>query len=175
MTVQFRGVIPPVVTPFRDDLTVDTDSLRRQVDRLIDAGVDGLFALGSSAEAAFLTRDNRRAVVSTIVDQAAGRVPVTAGVIDMTTPLVAEHVTDAVESGAQGLVATAPFYVRTHRTEIAERFRRIHDMAPTCRCWPTTFPSASTSSSTPRCSSSWPRKACSPGSRTPGAWTPPPA
>lgn len=130
MTVQFRGVIPPVVTPFRDDLTVDTDSLRRQVDRLIDAGVDGLFALGSSAEAAFLTRDNRRAVVSTIVDQAAGRVPVTAGVIDMTTPLVAEHVADAVDSGVQGLVATAPFYVRTHRTEIAEHFRRIHDMAP---------------------------------------------
>lgn len=117
MTVQFRGVIPPVVTPFHDDYTVDTDSLRRQVDRLIDAGVDGLFALGSSAEAAFLTRDNRRTVVSTIVDQADGRVPVTAGVIDMAPelPLLAYNipvcvhvVLDApllIELAAEGVLA----------------------------------------------------------------------
>ncbi|MDO5512490.1 dihydrodipicolinate synthase family protein [Corynebacterium sp.] len=130
MTTTFRGVIPPVLTPFREDYSIDTDALRRLVDRLIDAGVDGLFALGSSAEMAFLTRANRRIVVSTIVDQAAGRVPVIAGVIDMTTPLVAEHVADAIDSGAHGLVATAPFYVRTHRTEIIEHFRRIHEMAP---------------------------------------------
>ncbi|HJD79686.1 MAG TPA: dihydrodipicolinate synthase family protein [Corynebacterium pollutisoli] len=130
MTATFRGVIPPVLTPFREDHSVDTDALRRLVDRLVDAGVDGLFALGSSAEMAFLTRDQRRTVVSTIVAQAAGRVPVIAGVIDMTTPLVAEHVADAVAAGAQGLVATAPFYVRTHRTEIIEHFRRIHEMAP---------------------------------------------
>lgn len=130
MTATFRGVIPPVLTPFNADFSVDTESLRRLVDRLIDGGVDGLFALGSSAEMAFLTRENRRVAVSTIVDQAAGRVPVIAGVIDMTTPRVAEHVADAIDSGAQGLVATAPFYVRTHRNEVIEHFRLIHEMAP---------------------------------------------
>ncbi len=126
----FTGVIPPVVTPFNEDGSVDTATLRVLVDHLIDGGVDGLFALGSSSEAVFLTRDARRTVVSTIVDQAAGRVPVTVGVIDTTFPRVLEHVTDALESGAQGLVATAPFYVRISLPEIEEHFTRIHEAAP---------------------------------------------
>ncbi|UDL75521.1 dihydrodipicolinate synthase family protein [Corynebacterium uberis] len=126
----FRGVIPPVLTPLTESGQVDTDTLAHHVERLIAAGVDGLFALGSSAEAAFLTRSQRREVTTTIVTAAAGRVPVTVGVIDTTTPRVLEHVADAIECGAQGLVATAPFYVRTHRNEIARHFRLIHAAAP---------------------------------------------
>lgn len=129
-TPSFTGVIPPVLTPLHEDGTIDTDTLRTLVDYLIDGGVDGLFALGSSGEAAFLTRDQRRLVTRTIIDQTANRVPVTVGVIDTTTPRVLEHVADALELGAQGLVATAPFYTRTHATEIEEHFTRIHEAAP---------------------------------------------
>ena len=126
----YTGVIPPVVTPFNEDFSIDRESLATQVRRMIDAGVDGLFALGSSAEVAFLTRENRRAVIETIVKAADGKVPVLVGVIDTTTLRVAEHVADAVELGASGLVATAPFYVRTHPNEILNHFRLIHEMAP---------------------------------------------
>lgn len=126
----FTGVVPPVLTPFTDDFEVDTATLRKQVDRLIAAGVDALFALGSSAETVFLTREQRKLVIETIVDRAAGRVPVTAGVIDTTLPRVLQLVADAKEAGAQGLVATAPFYVRTHDNEIRDHFRRIHEAAP---------------------------------------------
>ncbi|APT92244.1 glucose dehydrogenase [Corynebacterium phocae] len=129
-TTPFHGVIPPVLTPFNSDGTLDTDSLRKQVERLIEAGVDGLFALGSSAEVAFLTREVRRKALETIIDQNAGRLPVVAGVIDMTTPRVLQHVEDAKALGADALVATAPFYVRTHLTEIEDHFRAIHDAAP---------------------------------------------
>ena len=93
----YTGVIPPVVTPFNEDFSIDRESLATQVRRMIDAGVDGLFALGSSAEVAFLTRENRRAVIETIVKAADGKVPVLVGVIDTTTLRVAEHVADAVE------------------------------------------------------------------------------
>ncbi|PRQ12608.1 dihydrodipicolinate synthase family protein [Corynebacterium sp. 13CS0277] len=126
----YTGVIPPVLTPFTADYTVDTATLAAQAERMIAAGVDGLFVLGSSAEVVFLTREQRRQVIETVVTAAAGRVPVIAGVIDTTTPRVAEHVADAVELGASGLVATAPFYVRTHTNEIATHFRAIHAMAP---------------------------------------------
>lgn len=126
----FAGVIPPVVCPLNDDYSVDHESLARHVERLIANGVDGLFALGSSSEVVFLTRDNRREFLKTVVATAAGRVPIIAGVIDTTTLRVAEHVADALEIGVQGLVATAPFYTRTHPNEIAEHFRRIHALAP---------------------------------------------
>lgn len=133
MTTQhsfIHGVIPPLVTPFTENYDIDVDALAAQTRRLIDAGVDGLFALGSSAEAAFLTRDNRKAVVQTVVKVAAEAdrdVPVFVGVIDMTTPRVLEHVSDAIAAGAQGIVATAPFYVRTHVNEIARHFRMLHE------------------------------------------------
>lgn len=127
-----HGVVPPLVTPFTENYDIDVDALAAQSRRLIDAGVDGLFALGSSGETAFLTRTQRKTVVETVVAaaKAADRdVPVYVGVIDMTTPRVLEHVEDAIAAGARGIVATAPFYVRTHVNEIARHFRLLHQAA----------------------------------------------
>ncbi len=120
-----RGVIPPVCTPFLPGFDIDRVSLARLVHHLLDAGVDGIFALGSTSEVAFLPDAQRRAVVETIVEETNGAVPVVAGVIDMTTLRVAEHVRAALDAGADGIVATAPFYTRTHPAEIAVHFREI--------------------------------------------------
>jgi 4-hydroxy-tetrahydrodipicolinate synthase len=121
------GVIPPVCTPLTDDREVDGDSLRRLLDHLVDGGVDGLFLLGSSSEAAFLTDDQRDEVLRIAVPHVAGRVPVIAGVIDMTTPRVLQHVRRALDAGVGGVVATAPFYTRTHVAEIEVHFSRIKE------------------------------------------------
>lgn len=133
MSAPISGVVPPLVTPFTEDFQIDTDALHRQATRLIDAGVHGLFVLGSSAEAAFLTREQRQVVVRTVAQAVRDRqadLPVIAGVIDMTTPRVLQHVDDALTNGATALVATAPFYVRTHPNEIARHFRLLHEAAP---------------------------------------------
>ncbi|MFI1963032.1 dihydrodipicolinate synthase family protein [Streptomyces pathocidini] len=119
------GVVPPLCTPLTPGGDVDTDSLRTLCERLIGSGVDALFALGSSGETAYLADAQRRTVLRTAVEAAAGRVPVLAGVIDMTTARVLDHARVAAESGADALVATAPFYTRTHPVEIADHFRRI--------------------------------------------------
>ncbi|WP_106399527.1 dihydrodipicolinate synthase family protein [Actinocorallia populi] len=119
------GVIPPVCTPLTADFEVDVPSLERLVDFLVDNGVDGLFALGSTSEVAFLPDAQRRTALETVVRRAAGRVPVIAGIIDMTTLRVIEHAKTAAEAGVDALVATAPFYTRTHPVEIEDHFRRI--------------------------------------------------
>ncbi|MDO5031113.1 dihydrodipicolinate synthase family protein [Corynebacterium sp.] len=129
-TELLHGVVPPLLTPLNSDYSVDTETLAKHTERLIKAGVHGLFVLGSSGEVAFLTREQRKQVISTVMEQAAGRLPVIAGVIDMTTPRVIEHSEDAVALGVDGLVATAPFYVRTHPVEIEEHFRLLHKAAP---------------------------------------------
>src|SRR6476660_8545576 len=100
------GVIPPVCTPLTPEREVDTGSLTRLVDHLLEGGVDGLFILGSSSEVAFLPAGHRRTVLATVLGHVAGQVPVLAGVIDMTAPRVVDHVRVAVEAGADGLVAT---------------------------------------------------------------------
>ncbi|WP_448320074.1 dihydrodipicolinate synthase family protein [Streptomyces sp. CO7] len=124
-----RGVVPPVCTPLDASGEVDTASLARLVEHLVAGGVHGLFALGSSSEVAFLTDRQRAVALETVVEAAAGRVPVLAGVIDMTTPRVLVHAEAAREAGADALVATAPFYARTHPREIALHFRTVRERA----------------------------------------------
>ncbi|WP_055489933.1 dihydrodipicolinate synthase family protein [Streptomyces sp. TP-A0356] len=124
------GVVPPVCTPLTPEREVDVPSLTRLVDHLVAAGVDALFVLGSSSEAAFLTDRQRLLVVETVVAHAAGRVPVLAGAIDMTTPRVLDHVAYTTGAGADAVVVTAPFYARTHPAEIARHYRLIAERSP---------------------------------------------
>ncbi|MET9829345.1 dihydrodipicolinate synthase family protein [Streptomyces sp. NPDC006385] len=119
------GVVPPVCTPLTPDREVDVPSLLRLVDHLVDGGVHALFVLGSSSEAAFLTDRQRRVVVEAVSGHVGGRLPVLAGVIDMTTPRVLEHVREVTGAGADAVVATAPFYARTHPAEIARHYRLV--------------------------------------------------
>ena len=123
-----RGVIPPVCTPFTADYEVDEKSLRRLINYLLDGGVTGLFVLGSTSEVAYLSDKRRADVIRIAIDETAGRVPVVAGAIDMTTLRVNEHVRAAVAAGIDGIVSTGPFYARTHPEEIALHFRLVKEV-----------------------------------------------
>ncbi|WP_369389065.1 dihydrodipicolinate synthase family protein [Streptomyces sp. CG1] len=119
------GVVPPVCTPLTPEREVDVRSLLRLVDHLVEGGAHGLFVLGSSSEAAFLTDRQRRQVVEAVTAHVGGQLPVLAGAIDMTTPRVLDHVAAVTAAGAEAVVVTAPFYARTHRAEIVHHYRRI--------------------------------------------------
>ncbi|MFD7988950.1 dihydrodipicolinate synthase family protein [Kitasatospora indigofera] len=121
----YTGVIPPVVTPLTADGEIDQTSLERLVGFLLEGGVSGLFALGSSSETAYLTEDRRSRVLEIIVGANAGQVPVIAGAIETTTDRVIERAEISRKLGADAVVATAPFYTRTHPTEIDRHFRLI--------------------------------------------------
>ncbi|MEV6103576.1 dihydrodipicolinate synthase family protein [Streptomyces sp. NPDC051940] len=127
MTLPSRltGVVPPVCTPLTPDYEVDTASLIRLVDHLVEGGSDGLFILGSTSEVAYLPDRQRRTVIDTVVGHVAGQLPVLAGVIDMTTLRVVEHARTALAGGVDALVVTAPFYTRTHPAEVARHFREV--------------------------------------------------
>jgi len=119
------GVVPPLVTPLTPEGELDVPSLERLVARLLDAGVDGIFALGSSGEVAFFEDRMRAKVLDAVTAVVAGAVPVIAGVIDMQTRRVLEHVRAAEAAGVQAVVATAPFYAITGPDEIRAHFRAI--------------------------------------------------
>ena len=119
------GVIPPVVTPLDADRRLDVPSFERVLERLVAAGVDGVFVLGSTSEVAFCTDAMRRQVLAEAVRIVAGRVPVLAGVIDTQTDRVLEHVATAERAGVNGVVATAPFYAVTPAAQVRRHFELL--------------------------------------------------
>lgn len=125
--MKFQGIIPPVVTPLTDDHELDVVSYERLLNRMIDAGVAGLFILGSSSEVVFSTDQRRREIIEAALRIVDGRVPVMVGAIDMTTPRVIEHIKVAEELGADAIVATAPFYAIIGQKEVERHFRLLHE------------------------------------------------
>jgi 4-hydroxy-tetrahydrodipicolinate synthase len=127
LPIEFGGIIPPLCTPMTTSFEVDVPSLRRLIAFQLESGVQGVFVLGSTGETAFLTDAQRATVVQVTVEAVAGRVPVLAGCIDMTTARVLEHAHAAKAAGVDALVLTAPFYTRTSQPEIIEHFRIVHE------------------------------------------------
>jgi len=122
---RLSGVVPPLATPLSPDYEIDIPSLERLIDHVLDARVSGVFVLGSTGEGSQLTDAQRRTAIEAAVRHVGGQVPVLAGVIDMSTARVAGHIKDAAKLGADGLVATAPFYAATHPAEIDRHFRAL--------------------------------------------------
>ena len=123
----FRGIVPPVITPMHADGSTDFESLDRLVDHLIDGGMHGLFILGSSGQVAYLTDAERDAVTRRVGERTAGRVPVLVGTPDLTARRVAEQAQRAVAAGADAVVVTAPLYALNDAAEIERHFRLIAD------------------------------------------------
>lgn len=128
MTVPvFSGVIPPLLTPRTADGALDLPSLRRLIDHLIDSGVDGIFALGSSSEVLYLTNEERETVLTTCVDTIAGRVPLIVGINDMTTARVIDEAKRLLTIGGEAIVVTSQFYAIDNAFEEEHHFRAIAD------------------------------------------------
>jgi 4-hydroxy-tetrahydrodipicolinate synthase len=112
-------------TPLAKDGSVDRDCARSLVDFLIEGGIDGLLALGTSGEFALLTREERRAVLDVVVDRVNGRVPVYAGVSDPSSENVVRLSADAKDAGVDGAIAIPPIYYTTTNDGLYKHFRSI--------------------------------------------------
>ncbi|MFD1213015.1 dihydrodipicolinate synthase family protein [Arthrobacter sp. GCM10027362] len=109
--IQLRGILAAVTTPFTaDGSALDEAALRRQADRLIDAGIHGLVPTGTTGEFTSLTDQEYRRVIELYVEAAAGRVPVVAGIGSMTTDGAVSLARHAESVGADALMVVPPFY-----------------------------------------------------------------
>lgn len=125
MSTPLHGVVPPLLTPLTPEGELDLPSLERLVAHLLEGGVHGIFALGSSGEVAQLDDATRARVLEAVSGFVAGQVPILAGVIDMQTERVIQHIKVAEKYGMDGVVATAPFYSVTGPEEIDTHFRAL--------------------------------------------------
>lgn len=122
---KFRGVIPPVIIPLKADRSLDLPAFELTINRMIEAGVHGLFFLGSSGEVAFVTDAERKQILTEAIAIVDHRVPVLVGVIDIETNRVIDQVKRVSKYDIDALVATAPFYALGGPYENERHFRQI--------------------------------------------------
>ena len=106
----FHGVFPYLVSPIDAQGRILTDVLGRLVSDLIKAGVHGLTPLGSTGEFAYLTREQRAAVVQATIEAAGKRVPVIAGVASTSTADAVAQAKHYQSLGADGILAILEAY-----------------------------------------------------------------
>jgi 4-hydroxy-tetrahydrodipicolinate synthase len=123
----FHGVFPYLVSPIDAQGRILTDVLGRLVSDLIKAGVQGLTPLGSTGEFAYLSREQRAAVVRSTIEAAAKRVPVIAGVASTSTADAVEQAKNYQKLGADGILAILEAYFPLHDAQIESYFRAIAD------------------------------------------------
>ncbi len=121
-----NGLLVALVTPFSaDGESVADGALRKLVEHTVVSGVHGLVSCGSTGEFAALTNAERRQVLDSVLDQAAGRVPVLAHTGAMTTREAIALSRHAEEAGAAALMVVAPYYEPLTVEEIKAYYRGI--------------------------------------------------
>jgi len=123
----FHGVFPYLVSPIDGDGKIKTDVLGRLASDLIKAGVHGLTPLGSTGEFAYLTREQRTAVVQATIEAANKRVPVVAGVASTSTADAVAQAKHYQKLGADGILAILEAYFPLKDAPIKSYFRAIAD------------------------------------------------
>jgi len=126
MTI-YRGLFPPLITPFDEQLRVDEKALRDHVDFVIESGVDGMCAGSSTGEFMNLTRAEWESVLDITKSQANKRVPIFAGTAGMSTPAAVERSRYADRMGFDGLLIISPWYQVHTQREIYAHFKAIRD------------------------------------------------
>ena len=132
---RFDGTGVALVTPFDEELQVDEISLRCLVEHVIEGGVDFLVALGTTAESATLSREEKARVVRIIAEANRGRLPVMAGIGGNNTSEVVREIEEADWlKDCQGILSITPFYNKPTQAGLYEHFKTIAGIAPLPLC-----------------------------------------
>ena len=120
----FKGSIPALITPFRDQ-KVDFKSYDDLVERQIENGSGALVPCGTTGESATLSHEEHRAVVKRCVELTKGRVPIIAGCGSNSTHEAIELVRFAKETGADAALTVAPYYNKPDQAGLLAHFTAI--------------------------------------------------
>ena len=124
------GIIPPLVTPLKDNETLDVESLERLIEHLIAGGVHGLFILGTTGEEQSLSYDIRKQMIRESCRINRGRLPLLACISDTSIVESIRLANVAADCGADGVVSAPPYYFATGQPELAQFYEELVPQLP---------------------------------------------
>jgi len=122
---KFTGVIPPVLTAFNVDQSLNLNGTKAFIRHLIDSGVHGIFVAGSTGEYTLLSIEERKELITAGVEAAEGKVPLLAGTGHNSTQIAIELSQYAEKVGADAAVVSLPHYPRPTEAGLYEHYKRI--------------------------------------------------
>jgi len=122
---KFEGVFAVLVTPFREDESLDEEGMKAHLDRVIRGGVDGVIVGGSTGEFASLSEEEREKLIKLVVDHVRGRMPVLAGGMAPSTKETIRWCNFAADAGADGLMIVSPYYGSLTDEALYRHFKKV--------------------------------------------------
>lgn len=124
------GMGVALITPFTDDLAVDVAGLQQVVNYNIDNGTDYLVVLGTTAESATLSSEEKQLVINTVVEATQGRVPLVCGVGGNNTNAIIQELQTSDLSAFTAVLSVSPYYNRPSQEGIYQHFAALASVSP---------------------------------------------
>ena len=125
--MQLKGVFPAMATPLTPEEKIDIPALRKLVHYLMDGGVHGIVALGSTGEFPAMTASMRQAVLETTLEEVNGRLPVLVGCGEPGTQRTIEQVKVAAGTSAAAVLVAVPFYFNMDQNAVIRHYQMVAD------------------------------------------------
>ncbi len=123
--IEVKGIIPAILTPMKEDESINIEMLRQQIERMIEGGVHGLFPFGTNGEGYILSEKEKLELLEATIDQVKGRVPVYAGTGCISTADTIRMSKKAEELGADILSIITPSFALASQQELYDHYATV--------------------------------------------------
>ncbi len=123
--MNLHGILVPLVTPFKNDRTLDINTLEILTEELVSKRITGLVVCGTTGEYYALNENERRSVLTTVSSIAKGRVTLIAGINDLSTDGACKRAQEAKELGYEGLMLSPPPYSLPNQEGIISHYETV--------------------------------------------------
>jgi 4-hydroxy-tetrahydrodipicolinate synthase len=130
MRNSFRGAGVALITPFKDDLSVDYTGLGKIIDSQLDNEIDFLVVLGTTAETATLSSEEKQEIINYVCNRVAGKIPIVVGIGGNNTQSVIDSFKHIDLSKADGILSVVPYYSKPTQEGIFQHFMAIVSESP---------------------------------------------
>jgi 4-hydroxy-tetrahydrodipicolinate synthase len=127
---KFKGTGVAIVTPFKNDSSIDFSALERVINHTIKGGVNYIVVMGTTGESVTLSRDEKQAIISYVLEAVDSRVPLILGIGGNNTQEVINQIRQTDLSGIDGLLSVAPYYNKPTQRGIFQHFKTIATWSP---------------------------------------------
>jgi 4-hydroxy-tetrahydrodipicolinate synthase len=127
---KFRGTGVAIITPFKNDSSIDFAAFGRVINHVINGGVNYIIAMGTTGESVTLNKDEKQALISYVVEVIDNRIPLVVGIGGNNTQEVIDCVRHADLTGVDGILSVVPYYNKPSQRGLFQHFKAIATCSP---------------------------------------------